>query len=625
MCGIAGFCNMPENWQENIKKMNDRMQHRGPDAEGIWANEDATVVFGHRRLSILDLSPSGAQPMISRSGRYVMVLNGEIYNFKQIAEKLLDEKFVTVFRGTSDTEVLLEACEAYGFENAVKLTKGMFAIALYDRLEKKLFLARDRVGEKPLYYGFMKGKFIFASDIAVIRQNVNFEEQLDKDALSLYFGHGYIPAPYTVYKNIKKLEAGSILELEVPFQCAREHKYWDMMQIASEGQKNLFTGTEEEAADELERLLKEAIGGQMVADVPVGAFLSGGTDSTAVAAVMQSLSKDKIKTFTIGFNNSTFDEAVYAKETAHYLGTDHTELYLSDKEAQEVIPKLAYTYGEPFADSSQIPTYLVSKLAKEKVTVSLSGDGGDELFCGYNSYKKAGELWRTLSGIPYPIRLGFSKAINNRICLKMPKMEAVHQYFPAKSGEQLYEFAAISKHKADGIVKGIQSPPYKLNQYPAGYLPELSNNIMLMDLQVYHPDDILVKVDRAGMAVSLESRIPFLDKDIVEFAWSLPLTYKYSDGIGKKVLKKVLYRYMPMDMLDRPKKGFSVPIHEWLREGELKEWAEGLIDEGYLRQQGILDEKKVKTIWNDYINHGKWHRLIWHILMFEEWYQKRAE
>ena len=421
------------------------------------------------------------------------------------------------------------------------------------------------------------------------------------------------------------MEAGSILELELPFESAREYKYWDMMQVAHEGQSNLFSGTEEEAADELERLIKGSVSGQMVADVPVGAFLSGGTDSTTIAAVMQSLSRDKIKTFTIGFHSSSFDEAAYARETAHYLGTDHTELYLTDKEAQAVIPKLAYIYGEPFADSSQIPTYLVSKLAKESVTVSLSGDGGDELFCGYNSYKKAEKLWGALSGIPYPLRFGISKVINNEICLKVPKMAAVHQYFPAKSGEQLYEFAAISKNKSNGIMKEGQVPPYKLNQDPARYLPELSNNIMLMDLQVYHPDDILVKVERAGMAVSLESRIPFLDKDIIEFAWSLPITYKYSDGIGKKVLKKVLYRYVPKKMMDRPKKGFSVPIYEWLREGDLKMWAEELMDGNYLRQQGILDEKRVKAIWNDFMEHGKWHRILWHILMFEEWYQKRAE
>lgn len=619
MCGIAGFCNMPERWQENITKMNDRMIHRGPDEGGMWANVDSSVVFGHRRLSIRDLSPTGSQPMSSASGRFVIVLNGEIYNYGEIAKHLAREKKAASFRGTSDTEVLLEAFEAYGIETTLKMIKGMFAVALYDQKEKKLYLMRDRIGEKPLYYGFLNDKFIFASDITAIRANIHFTEELDFDALSLYFGHGYIPAPYTIYKNIRKLEPGSVLELEPPYNQFQISRYWDIMEVAKEGQNNLFQGSEQEAADQLEKLIKDSISGQMAADVPVGAFLSGGIDSTTVAAVMQSLNKNKIKTFTIGFEQDSYNEAQYAKESAKYLGTDHVELYITDKEAQAVIPKLAGIYGEPFADSSQIPTYLVSRLARESVTVSLSGDGGDELFCGYGIYNQISDRWNTISKIPYPLRKGLGQMAGNPLFLKNQRIKQICQAMTAESGEQLYEFAACCKWRREKIVKNGDFPNYSLDTYPSGHLKGLRNNIMLMDLQMYHPDDILVKVDRAGMAVSLESRVPFLDKDIVEFAWTLPIEYKNTDGSGKKVLKNVLYRYIPMEMMDRPKKGFSIPIHEWIRSGELRQWAESLISEANLKNQGILDEKIVCKIWDNFINRGIWCNQIWYILMFQEW------
>lgn len=565
MCGIAGFCNMPDSWKENIKRMSDRMLHRGPDAGGMWANEDRTVVLGHRRLSILDLSLTGAQPMVSANGRYVLVLNGEIYNYQALQKKLLKEGQVRNFRGASDTEVLLEGFAAYGVEEALKQIKGMFAFACYDQQDRRLILGRDRIGEKPLYYGFIKDKFIFASDIAAIRQNLYFEEDLDREALALYFQHGYIPAPFTVYKNIKKLEAGTILELKFPFTYVKTYKYWDIMQVAKKGQENLFKGSQEDAARELERLLKESVKGQMRADVPVGALLSGGIDSTAIAVMMQSLSENKIKTFTIGFENDNYNEAVYAKETARYLGTDHTEYYISEKEAQEVVPMLAWMYGEPFADSSQIPTYLVSALAKKSVTVTLSGDGGDELFCGYHSYRNVEKLWNKIKKIPYPLRKAVSASVDNAICRGHRKLEAVKQYFPAASGEQLYEIMVSARGRIGKIVKDTKIPEYLLTQYPMGYMEELCHNMMLMDLQMYHPDDILVKVDRAGMAVSLENRIPFLDRDLIEFAWTLPLKFTYSGQVGKRVLKKMLYRYVPEAMMDRPKKGFSVPVQEWIK------------------------------------------------------------
>ncbi|WP_251500395.1 asparagine synthase (glutamine-hydrolyzing) [Otoolea muris] len=625
MCGIAGFCNMPERWKENINRMNDRMLHRGPDAGGVWASEDKTVVLGHRRLSILDLSPAGAQPMMSASGRFVIVLNGELYNYLTLQKKLSDEKKISAFRGTSDTEVLLEAFEAYGVEAVLKQIKGMFAFALYDRRDQKLFLGRDRIGEKPLYYGFMGSQFVFASDIAVIRRNLYFKEELDREALALYFGHGYIPSPFTIYKNIKKLEAGTILELEYPFTGVKSCKYWDVMEIARRGRENPFRGSEEEAADELERLLKESVKGQMRADVPVGAFLSGGIDSTAVAAVMQSLNTNKIRTFTIGFENADYNEAVYAKETANYLGTEHTQRYISDREAQEVIPKLAGMYGEPFADSSQIPTYLVSELAKRSVTVSLSGDGGDELFCGYPRYNRLERHWKLINRIPRPLRIAAVQAAGGPTGGRWRKLETAKRYFPARSGIQLYELATGFRWMAGQMVKGADFPEYRLTQYPEGFMKELPEDYMLMDLQMYHPDDILVKVDRAGMAVSLESRIPFLDRDLVEFVWTLPLCYKYSDNIEKRVLKKVLFRYVPEQMMERKKKGFSIPVDQWIREGELRPWAESLMNERDIKEQGILDERYVSGLWGNFIRNGRWYPQIWYILMFEEWYRRRLE
>ena len=394
MCGIAGFCNSPKNWKENIEKMNQRMYHRGPDAGGIWADDTANVVLGHRRLSIVDLSETGMQPMHSASGRYVCVFNGEIYNYRRLRDKLLKEKKITAFRGTSDTEVLLEAIEAYGVTETIKHCKGMFAIALFDKKTRRLTLIRDRIGEKPLYYGFVHGHFVFASDIGSIRVLDGFDNAIDTKVLQLYFIHGYIPAPYSIYQNIYKLDAGCMLELDPPYKEPKITTYWSVREVAKYGQAHLFQGNRQEAADELERLLKASIKEQMVADVPVGAFLSAGIDSSTIVALMQAQSSRKVQSFTIGMEDPAYNEATYAKEIAQHLGTEHTELYITAKDAKAVIPKLSWIFGEPFADSSQIPTYLVSKMTKQHVTVSLSGDGGDELFCGYGSYASINRIWR---------------------------------------------------------------------------------------------------------------------------------------------------------------------------------------------------------------------------------------
>lgn len=620
MCGIAGFCNRPKNWEENIKKMNDRMYHRGPDAGGAWANEDASVVFGHRRLSIVDLSQNGAQPMHSSSGRYVCVFNGEIYNYKKIRDRLLTEHKVTAFKSTSDTEVLLEAFEAYGVKETVAMCKGMFAIALLDRTTGKITLLRDRIGEKPLYYGFVNESFVFASDLGSIAALEDFHNAIDTKVLPIYFIHGYIPAPYSIYQNIYKLDAGCMLEIEAPYKEPKVSAYWSVREAARHGQDNPFQGSRKEAADELERLLKQSVKDQMVADVPVGAFLSAGIDSSTIVALMQAQSKQKVRSFTIGMDDPKYNEATYAKEIAHYLGTEHTELYITEEDAKAVIPKLSYMFAEPFADSSQIPTYLVSKMTREHVTVSLSGDGGDELFCGYMTYPSIDRIWSKMKGYPYGLRKLCSELVLHCPIGKNNQLVQTKAYLlGAKSPEHLYELSNAQEASNLHIALEKEAHSYKHNEMPYGYLDDTQNRIMLMDMEVYHPDDILVKVDRTAMAVSLETRVPMLDKDVVEFAWTIPMEYKKQNGEGKLVLRDVLYRYVPKEMMDRPKKGFSIPIMKWLKEPQLRAWAEALIDRKTLEQQGILNPDMVWRIWKDYVENDNWRIQIWYILMFQSW------
>ena len=620
MCGIAGFCNHPLDWKKNIEKMNKRMYHRGPDAGGIWANEDASVVFGHRRLSIVDLSENGAQPMYSASKRYICVFNGEIYNYKTIKDKLLKERKVSTFRGTSDTEVLLEAFEAYGIRETISMCKGMFAIALLDRKTGRLTLIRDRVGEKPLYYGFVNGSFVFSSDIGSISVLDGFNNEIDTKVLQLYFIHGYIPAPYSIYKDIYKLDAGCMLEIDKPYKEPKISTYWSVREVAKQGEANPFKGSREEAADELERLLKLSIKDQMVADVPVGAFLSAGIDSSTIVALMQAQSTNKVKSFTIGMDDPQYNEAIFAKDIAKHLGTEHTELYITAEDAKAVIPKLSWMFGEPFADSSQIPTYLVSKMTREHVTVSLSGDAGDELFCGYVSYSSIDRIWGKMRNYPYGIRKLCSSIMTVCPLIKNKQiLQTKAHLLGAKSAEHLYELSNAQEASNLNIALEKQAHLYKHNTYPYGDLKDPQSSIMLMDMEVYHPDDILVKVDRTAMAVSLETRVPMLDKDVIEFAWTIPMEYKKQGTDGKLVLKDVLYKYVPKEMMDRPKKGFSIPISKWLREPLLREWAESLIDRKLLAEQGILDTDEVWRIWKDFTDNGNWRIQIWYILMFQSW------
>ncbi len=653
MCGIAGFCNWKGDWQKNIERMCRKMYHRGPDASGVWASEDHSVVLGHRRLAIVDLTPAGAQPMMSHDGRYVIAYNGEIYNHTSIRKQLLAEKKVASFRGTSDTETLLEAIAAYGLADALKMAKGMFAIALFDREEHTLFIARDRIGEKPLFYGILKdninsggndGSFVFASDLGSIASLDGFTNPVNDDILGDYMRYGYIPAPYSIYRGIWKLEPGKILKLKPPFDKPELETYWSMMETAVIGQKNLFRGSEAEAAEELERLLRESIAGQMAADVPVGAFLSAGIDSSTVVSLMQALSSQKVRTFTVGMWEERFNEAPAAKEIAAHLGTEHTEVYITQEDARKVIPSLAEMFGEPFADSSQIPTSLVSKITREHVTVSLSGDGGDELFCGYSTYYSISRIWNRVKKIPKAVRIPASillKSVsqtgivsrrgNASLATRARLLGAgsiEDMYLRSEIGEGLNLVRQSNKNSTPdfGLWDEIQSRKAGLtwmDTYPAGLLEEPQHNLMLMDLLMYHPDDILNKVDRTAMAVSLETRVPMLDRDVVEFAWTLPLSYRQKDGVGKKILRDILYRYVPRELMERPKKGFSIPLHEWLRQKELREWAESLLTPSLIEQQGLFNAVQVQKLWDDYITGHVWRPQIWYLLMFQEWMRRR--
>lgn len=629
MCGISGFCNPEFDWFENINRMNDKMYHRGPDASGIWSTEDKRVVLGHRRLSIIDLTSGGMQPMESHNKRYVMVYNGEIYNYREIKDKLIQEKKTTAFKSTSDTEALLEAVSAYGLENALKMCKGMFALAIYDKEERTLSLARDRVGEKPLYYGFINKKtFVFASDLNSLTCLDNFNNSVDKRVLETYFRYGYIPAPYSIYEDIYKLEPGKVLKVKSPFDNMRDFEmteYWSMAKTAYYGQTHLFKGSEEEAAEELERRLKNSIRGQLAADVPVGAFLSAGIDSSTIVSLMQSVSDRNVRTFTIGMKEEGFNEAEIAGKIAKQLGTEHTELYITQEDAKQVIPKLGSMFGEPFADSSQIPTYLVSRMTREHVTVSLSGDGGDELFCGYQTYKSIGRIWQRINKIPSVIRKPASSMLLNSPWGKSGSLAIRARLLGAGGIEDIYRRSEIGEgmdllaeevRRELSLAADAEGAKTVMDTYADGFLPEPLHNLMLMDMLMYHPDDILAKVDRTAMAVSLETRVPMLDKDVVEFAWTLPIAYKKDGDVTKKILRDILYKYVPRELMERPKKGFSIPLHIWLKQPQLREWAEALIDRRKIEEQGLLNPDVVCKLWEDFIERGVWRQQIWYVLMF---------
>lgn len=645
MCGIAGFCGLTTDNIKTIKRMCDQIVHRGPDAEGYWSDSNVNITLGHRRLSILDLSENGTQPMASASGRFILCYNGEIYNYKSIREKLESDGYIINYKSSSDTEVILEAFEAYGLE-AVKSMKGMFAIALYDRQEKTLHLMRDRMGEKPLYYGNVGGKFVFASDLSCFYALDDFNNQISREALAAYIRYKSVPQPLSIYEHIYKLIPGQILSIKAPFNNPVFSTYWSLHESVNKGISNPFTGSEEEAKEKLRSLLKETVHNQMISDVPIGAFLSGGIDSPLIVSIMQSLCDAPVKTFTIGFDDPKYNEAIYAKDIAHHLGTDHTELYITENDLKDVIPLLPSIFTEPLGDPACLPAYLVSKLAKSKVTVTLSGDGGDELFCGYDIYNKLAQRWNKINRFPYIPRNIGGKVLQHAPFKYHNKLYNLGEYACLKNRNQLHElFRNEHNYDAHFLVPDIYNSRDYLSgvwtQVDTKILPNIEgyrdymswdepkldyrSSMLYRDQIGFLNDTVLNKVDRTGMYVSLENRIPLLDKDIIEFSWSLPIAYKSSNGCNKKILKELLYDYVPKSMLDRPKHGFEVPLPKWLSSGTLHEWAGELIHHSKLAEDNLFDRKILQRIWKEFNDTKSNTLLLWYILQAESWYRNREE
>lgn len=652
MCGLTGFLSvaaMPRDRLEAVAKaMADQLVHRGPDDGGVWADIDCGLALAHRRLSIIDLSECGHQPMLSSDGRYVVAYNGELYNFRTLREEL--EGIGERFRGHSDTEVLVAAVSRWGVKAALERFNGMFAVALWDRTERVLHLARDRLGEKPLYYGWMGNTFLFGSELKALKVHPSWRGNVDRNALSLYLRHNYVPSPFSIYEGISKLPPGCTGTLTYS-QGLRDRSltvqpYWSVRDVAERGAADRYRGTAKQAVDELEDRLKEAVGLRMVADVPLGAFLSGGIDSSTVVALMQVQSTRPVRTFSIGFHEDEYNEADHAAAVAKHLGTDHTELYVTPDEAMAVIPSLPCLYDEPFGDSSQIPTFLVSKLAREQVTVSLSGDGGDELFGGYNRYFLGERIWRSIGWAPRVLRRtaargvtafspaawdsGFGavkRALPARLRYANPgdKLHKLAEVLAVPAPEVMYLGLVSHWKQPNEIVIGGGEPATALtDQDQWARLGDFSERMMYMDSISYLPDDILVKVDRASMGVSLESRIPLLDHRLVEFAWRLPLSMKIRGSEGKWILRQVVYRHVPRELLERPKTGFGVPIDHWLR-GPLRGWAEDLLSAERLRREGYLNPAPIREKWEEHLSGRRnWQYLLWDVLMFQGWLQEQT-
>lgn len=656
MCGFTGFLGHQPLLDKRealliLERMAATIISRGPDDAGYWCDAvgDGAIGLAHRRLSILDLSPAGHQPMLCHTGRYVLAFNGEIYNHLDLRRALGDSSLPegginTGWRGHSDTETLLAGFVAWGVRKTLEHAIGMFAFALWDKQEQTLTLARDRLGEKPLYYGWQgqgdKANFLFGSELKALKAHPAFAANIDRNALALFMRHNYINAPHSIYQGIYKLPPGYLLTVSLRRRELKLEQFWSLPAVAETGVAQPFTGSAEQAVNELETLLKSAVQQQMLADVPLGAFLSGGIDSSTIVALMQAQSDRPVKTFTIGFNEEGYNEAVHAKAVARHLGTEHTELYITPQQALDVIPKLSSLYCEPFSDSSQIPTFLVSQLARQKVTVALSGDAGDELFGGYNRYVLANKLWGKLSRVPPGVRRlaasgigALSPAAWNRLAGPMQPLlpGSLRQ---ANVGDKLHKGAAVMAARCiddlylglvthwepDGLVLGAQEPTTALRgeRLPLQGLSDIER-MMALDSITYLPGDILTKVDRAAMGVSLETRVPFLDHRVVEFAWHLPQSLKLRDGVGKWALRQVLYRHVPKELIERPKMGFGVPIDSWLR-GPLREWAEDLLSESRLRQEGFFNPAPIRQKWAEHLNGQRnWQYHLWDVLIFQAW------
>ena len=602
----------------------------------------AGIALGHTRLSILELSPAGNQPMASACSRYVIVFNGEIYNHLALRDQL--SSAMPIWRGHSDTETLLACFSAWGVEEALKATVGMFAIALWDRSERKLILARDRMGEKPLYYGYVGGAFAFGSELKALTILPGFSAHIDRGALALLMRHNHVPAPYCIYRGLAKLSPGAWLQVTARDLERKEmpqpQKYWSAFDVAEAAANNpLEFDSDAQAVEALEREISRAVAGQMVADVPLGAFLSGGVDSSTVVALMQAQSSRPVKTFSIGFRDHDFDEALHAKAVARHLGTDHTELYVSPDDALAVIPKLPIIYDEPFCDSSQIPTFLVARMTRQFVTVALSGDGGDELFGGYPRYDLGARLWGLIERMPPWLRRSATHLLQSVAPPFWDRLYKVGSPIFPKShrwrafGENLHKGASLlnAKSAVDLYRRGMMShwepsslmldaiEPATLLSGPQPALRTVREQFMLIDAVSYLPDDILVKVDRAAMAASLETRVPLIDHRVFEFAWRLPIGYKMRHGTGKWLLREVLRKHLPLELFDRPKMGFGVPLHSWLR-GPLRDWAEDLLNEHRLRREGILNPAPIRQKWREHLSGRRnWQYHLWDVLMFQAW------
>jgi asparagine synthase (glutamine-hydrolysing) len=650
VCGISGFLGDPATADElgaSVRRMTDAIRHRGPDDEGQFVDPPAGVAIGSRRLAVIDLSPDGHQPMVASSGRWVLAFNGEVYNHGAVRRELDASGRAPSWRGHSDTEVVLAAIAAWGVRSALERFNGMFALAVWDRAERTLYLARDRVGEKPLYFGWVGSTFMFASELKAMQAHPRWCGTIDRGALALFFRYSYIPAPYSIWQGVSKLGPGALLSLPwgggMPRRPHTVETYWSARDTALAASRDLLAASDDDATDVLHELLADAVRLRMYADVPLGAFLSGGIDSATVVALMQAQSTRPVRTFSIGFREASFDEAQHAKAVAAHLATDHTELYVSPAEAMAVIPQLPTLYDEPFADSSQIPTFLISALARRDVTVALSGDGGDELFGGYRRHVHGHRLWRQVSSVPLTVRSLAAKGLSRMparvsdallggiaAVTRVPKVHdrvsTVAAYLSAGSRFTLYHRFASQWQDPAALVIGGAEPPVPLTDpaLRAGFA-DFTDEMMFLDLISYLPDDILVKVDRASMAVSLEARIPFLDPRVVELAWRLPLRLKLRDRVGKWLLRQVLSRYVPRELVERPKMGFGVPIDSWLR-GPLRAWAEDLLSECGLRQEGYLNPALVRSRWTDHLSgRGDWGNVLWSVCMFQGWLRQSPE